>query len=441
MSERSDIRRPLPGKYERRFRRKKKQRFFNLATFCLILLVFSLALFHLISGRRPQPRFMFLTKDSLSRELEVQALIVRDETVYRAPVSGVYRSFVPQGSKVAKNAKVGQILPVDKAEDMRLLNKAENDVNDYRLALLAEGKAGNSRRIFEASNEEIYRSLSILYDHLIQDDQSKSAEIEAELRRTLQQRVEDVAAFDFHDEDLNQLIAERDRREQKLADSMSLMRSEVSGIYIRHMDGLESSLSPGILSEISVPEIRDAFKMPAPQLPSDMIEAGDPVFKLIRSIYQYLVFEDPSSSFDQSDELRKQLRVYCPANGVTLKNCLVTQVRDLPKGTITVLRTSAAVDAFAAYRSIPLTLYLDEQEGLRVPKSVFMDYEPGNVEASLKIVNGGYVHAVKVKITAENPYYALIEPLENSPYPIEVSTMVVLDPASVPEGEALGNTQ
>ncbi len=428
--------------YNRRFHLESKHRAY--VVIAVVLLLVSLTLFSLLRiwQNRPQPRFMFLTEAWLADEVDVDALIIRDETVYKSPVDGVFRSLVAQGSKVSKNAHIGQVVPSKDRDEIRKLDKANNDVNDRRYALLAEGKGGNARRVFEASEDSIHRNIHVLYDVLIKDDTLKISEIETELRLIMQQRVEDAQIFDFEDEELARLISVRDRLEESAFQQIRDIRSEASGIFIRQIDGLELELTKERAMSMTIAELKNYLSSVKSAPLTDEVKAGDSLYKLNRSTEHYFVCHIPTQHMGAVAKLQTsaRVRIHSIANGISIEDAEVIRNDIGRQGSILVFRSSQNLESFVSMRRAPLTLYFNEARGLRVPKSALINYESGNVEADLKIVEGGYVHQVTVKVLENNVEYALIEAKEGSPYAIKEATMILLNPSSMKEGQAIAKT-
>lgn len=425
--------------YDRRFQREGKRRSFIAASVALILLCLTLLLFLRIWQRRPQPRFLFLTEEWLAQEVDLDALLIRDETVYKAPLDGIFRAFVPQGSKVAKGARIGQILPEGDLEEVRKMDKANNDVNDRRYELFAEGKGGNAARVFEAGENAIHRSLHVFYDQVAADDYSKLPELEMELRLVMEQRVEDAQAFSFKDEELDRLISIRDRLEENALDSIRNISSEASGIFIRQLDGLELDLVPEYALSITAKELKNYLAQATLPQSVEEVKSGQDLYKLSRSPDQYFACFIPTASLAKLSGLEEAgyVRIYCPANGITIEKANIVRFEAAGDGALLVLQSRRNLESFVSMRKAPLTIYANESKGLRVPKSALVDYSQGNVEAGLKIVDGGYVQEARVKILTTNEEYALVESLPDSPYTVEVSTMILLNPDSMAAGEPL----
>lgn len=179
-------------------------------------------------------------------------------------------------------------------------------------------------------------------------------------------------------------------------------------------------------------------KAPLPHLVEE-VKAGQDLYKLSRSSDQYFACFIPASSLAKLSGLEEAgyVRVYCPANGITIKKANIVRFEAAPDGALLILQSRQNLESFVSMRKAPLTLYANESKGLRVPKTALVDYSPGNLEAGLKLVDGGYVQEARVKIVSTNEEYALVESLPDSPYKVEVSTMILLNPDSMQAGEPL----
>lgn len=425
--------------YDSNFQEEKKKRIFGIVILVLIAVAATAASFLLIWRVRPKPRFLFLTEEWLANEMELEALIIRDETVYDAPVTGLFRSFIPQGSKVAKSSQIGQIIPADSKDELRKLDKANNDVNERRYELLSEGRGGNAARVFEASEEAIRRNLHVFYDGLAEGRIAEIPEIELDLRLVIEQRLEDAKVFNFEDEDLKTLISQRDRLEEAALNDIRAINADASGIFVRQLDGLERELNPETALSMNVSELQKYLSKAGKLAVSEQVKAGDPLFKLLRSGEQYFVCYIPNKSLPMLADLQNvsSLRVYCPTNGIEIKQADIVRQEAGATGSVLVFSTRQNISAFASMRKAHLKIYLNEEQGLRVPKTALIDYQEGNVEAGIKSIEGGYVHQQNVRIISTNNEYALVESKEGSDFPLKVSTMILLNPQSMKEGEEL----
>lgn len=423
--------------WQRHQGREDRRRLYFFLIAILLLLSLMFYFFLRIWQRRPEPRFMFLNNASLAQEQSADALIIREETVYATPVAGVFRPIVPQGSKVARHAVVGQIVPVSDYDLLRQLDKASNDVNDKRYELLAEGKGGDARRVFAASEEEIRRNIHILYDAMLNEQNSKALAVEDDLRLIMDQRVEDAALFTIDDEDLQNLQESLDRLEKRAANEVREITSEASGTFVRVVDGLESTLTPEKALSITAAEVKSMLAGVLPGNIPETVAAGDPLYKLCRTSEQHFICILPTGTFPVDRDSWPTVRLESELNGIRLDQVSIERAEETEAGLLVAFRSSESPEAFSTFRSTPLTVFLDEQVGLRVPLSALTEWNEGKTRATLSLIDGGYCHRTSVQVLAQNDTYALIKEEADSPCPVQESTLILLNPESMEEGDPI----
>lgn len=424
-------------RYRKQQKRERKQMIFRRVLLLLLLVIITiLSIIIILNRSKPEPNFLFLTVQPLSEEAQADCLIVRDETVYSAPANGYFHSFIPQGSKVAKGEKLGQVVSAESLDALRQIDKANQDVDERRMSLLAKGEGGSAQQIFQSSDEEIRRNIRLFYDLVLSRQENKVAEVDSNLRLLMAQRVLDVENIEFEDGELERLQAYRDGLEEASRGQFVEVLSEHAGSFIRTVDGLEEELIPDKLATITEKELKDYLARSGGGSQAEILEAGDPMYKLSRSIDYYFVTVIPRG-FRSLIERGSQLSASCAANAVELNSLVVERIEEVKEGTLLVLRADTMLEAFAGMRRADLRLNLSRSKGLRVPKTALIGYEEGNLEADIKVVNGGFIRLCPVKILESNAYYALIEATEDSPYKVEVSSMVLLNPESMKEDDPI----
>lgn len=441
-------------KWERKQRRLRGDAIFKTGmALVFVALLMVLYMFKILGNRRESPVFHFLTEEPLAHTVETTALILRDETVYRAPIDGIYRGLIPQGSKVGRGARLGEILPTDKIDELRQLEKAEQDVNDRRFELMGRDSSSDAERIVSASDLSIRRSMTELYDAILNQDLTALHEIDASLRLTLDQRREDLTNFDFKDEELTRLMEYRDRLENSLSGQKRTVTAEVSGIYVRQIDGLESELPVEKVNSLTVGELQTYLSRSLVKAPAvtETVEADKAFYKLCRSIDHYFVALLPRGTLSpenveedgnrRDDYAPRRMSLQIPSKNMSIQDLHLIRAEETRDGTLVALRTNKGLEELVGMRRLPITLAFEESVGLRVPRSALIGYQPGNLEAKVKAVSGGYIQTLPVLIKEISAQYALIESPEGSETPLQVSSLILLNPSSMEEGEAISDVR
>ena len=144
-------------------RRRTSRIFFLVSAILLITIIAMASILRILGRQKPQARFMFLREDSLKRSYETTALIVRDEHVLESPIEGEFVPNFAQGSRVAKDQTVGQIVAPDELNRVNEMFKAESDVIDRRYELLFGEEGSEARRIAEKKDGEINEIFTRFY--------------------------------------------------------------------------------------------------------------------------------------------------------------------------------------------------------------------------------------------------------------------------------------
>lgn len=95
-------------------------------------------------------------------------------------------------------------------------------------------------------------------------------------------------------ESLSQLSEERSSYEQQLSQSMSSVTAPESGVVAFSYDGLEETLKPDALEEITVGQLSGSEKMTYISKVNNVKE-GDPLFRIVRSNQWYIVSNFPAN--------------------------------------------------------------------------------------------------------------------------------------------------
>lgn len=418
-----------------------QRRFVQLSLLVLIVAVLSLLAILSILGRQEAGvQSMFLSRAPIAIEIEGRALIMRDEREALAPRTGIFRSFVPAGTKLAKGALIGQIIPPDKEGELRKLKKVENDISERRLQLLELETKGFARRIFEYSDEQLRHKLHLLYQARAQGDNMKTAEIDADMKLILEQRAEDLRHYPFEDEELKQLLSYQKSLEEAVSHYIKEVRSERSGLFIRSIDHFHLQRMPDDAMDLQPVELDRLLKQTKAGVLAvhPEVEAEQPFYKIANALDHYFaLFVDPS--YESIIRAGDRLRMECPDNGAIMTHCKILRAEPARKQLMLVIHSTDALEAFADMRSCRLKLFVNEQYGLRVPRGALMDFEAGKEEAQIRLIDRGMIQSCPVKVLGYNASYAIIGPVDDSPYPIAEASLIVLNPHEVEDGDDLAH--
>lgn len=419
---------------------KRKIRQLRLIITMITLSIIVITMFlivRILNHYKPETQLMFLEEKEISNRYQVKALLIRDETVFQAAESGTVRSLYADGARVAKNENLAYIILDNQNEEYKELQNIENEIINYQYEIIDnENYAGAKQIDIDTENQlkDVYHSI---YTEILNKNFSNISTDESTLISLLNERNEKLRNYNFDDTRLTELLDYYQELENELGNKSNIVTSSQSGIYIRSVDGLEERLNPDNIDNLTAEDLNDYLSTATQGRlePIQHVEKGDPLYCLTNSIEQYFVFFIPSgNSVDVQisssvDSITKE--------GIPLDNGIVTRSEETDFGTFIVIRCDNSLERLSDRRIVELDVELNKKTGLRIPIDALINFKVGNTEAEIYIEDGGYINKTTVKVTDYNNDYALIESKEDAELPIDVATMVVLNPKDVSIGDSI----
>lgn len=422
-------------------RRRTSRIFFLVSAILLITIIAMASILRILGRQKPQARFMFLREDSLKRSYETTALIVRDEHVLESPIEGEFVPNFAQGSRVAKDQTVGQIVAPDELNRVNEMFKAESDVIDRRYELLFGEEGSEARRIAEKKDGEINEIFTRFYALDELQDTAALRTLSEALRLTLDQRSQDLAQVKFKDSEYQQALEHYESLRRLVENEATLVKAPESGILSYAIDGLEELT----IEEVETKDNREIYDLlnSAPRggnTGRTSFKEEEPLFKMIHGIRQYFICYLPSGLAEDL-AVNQSITGQSLDLGMDFDSLVIRRVDETRQGTLLILEAKSGLERLAALRVSRLSLDLAQERGLKLPRQALIDFKPGKVEAKIKIVSGGFVKETRIRVLDFNEDYALIESAEDAPAEdadlIEASTMVVVNPAAVDVGDPI----
>jgi hypothetical protein len=421
-------------------RRKARSRAVALSIFVLaIMLVTVLMIIAVMQQAKPQPRFVFIQEGEIAHKAQSTGLIIRDETIFNAPAAGLLKPLVTEGSRVASGQKLALIIPADKEEELKALQKCERDIVDLQTELMNNGKGAGAEAIFNESGASLLAIVNLVRADVVKGSLTNLSAYAASLDVILEQRTARLMKIDFKDARLDTLIQTQKSLEKALGLAAGTVVCQKPGIASFKLDGLETVLNQQMAKTIKQDEFEhDVSHAAAASTEDQSVKQNQPVLRISASLDQSLVFLLPdtdaalfvSGSFTSID---------IPIDGVTIGNCQVTHSEMAGSAALVVFRTDRKVEWLADRRIFQAELTLSVTAGLKVPLSSLIDLDAAAGKASLMIIDGGYTRTCMVEVIDMDREYAIIKAIKSEKYKPAVSTILVANPQSIETGEFIGN--
>ncbi len=421
-------------------RRKARNRAIGLSIFVMaIMLVTVLLIIAVMQQARPRPRFMFIQEGELAHTVQSTGLILRDETVFNAPASGLLKPMTTEGSRVAKAQKLALVIPADKEEQLSALQKCEKDIVDLQTELMNSGKGIGAEAVFDESAASLTSIVALIRSDVNKGTLANLNAYATSISVILEQRTTKLMTIDFNDSRLDTLKEAKAGLERSLGLDSGTLVCEKPGIVSFKLDGLESALSQAAAATLTVSDYQKYIGQRAtvPAV-SQTVAKDQPVLRISSSLSQCLMFllPDVDASLYKVDDL---IKINIPADGITVENCRIIRSETSGSSALVVFKTDRKVEWLSDRRMVQAELPVSATLGLKVPASSLIDYDSKTGQASLMIVIKGYTRICKVDVIDQDREYAIIKAIESETYKPEVSTVLVANPDSIEAGESIDN--
>ncbi|MCI8797100.1 MAG: hypothetical protein HFG89_09635 [Dorea sp.] len=283
---------------------------------------------------------MYLTENHVSayevregailRDNSYTGFILRNETIVQAEANGYVSYFANEGSKVGAKTKVYTL------SDNELEFGESTDEESGKLSPDEQSAVLSRVQSFsEGFREEQFQDVYTLKDSIMNILESRSIE-------NRQAQLE--------------LMAQQER------DGVQIYTAASDGVIIYSTDGYESITIDDIAEDIFTKSDYEKKSLKS----NEKVKAGDPVYKLIRDDRWSVVIK-----LDQptADELRdsESVRIrFSKDQEITTAKFSIHNVKDANYG---LLSFDTAMIRYAAERYLDLELILEDESGLKIPKS------------------------------------------------------------------------
>ena len=356
-----------PSKATVKRRRNYAGRVLPLFVFGVIAL-YLMAQLVMMAVKKPETNVETVTYGTIDTPVSRQGIIVRDEYVVKSDRAGTPFYEYSEGDYVTKSSVVCQVK-----------DTASTDVLEKKLQSIDKDilESQKSRSDLSAFAEDIARiennmanTVEMFGSRSMKTDASYLYSMRTQLDSYMMQRNEIWLSEDV--ESLSQLSEERSSYEQQLSQSMSSVTAPESGVVAFSYDGLEETLTPDALEEITVGQVSGSEKMTYISKVNN-VEEGDPLFRIIRSNRWYIVSNFPANEvLDWEVGKTKKLNLI-NEDSTTSVSATIYSITPGESETKVVFSCFTYMDQFMNSRSISFSLESETVEGLKIPNNAIVE--------------------------------------------------------------------
>lgn len=421
---------------------KKRTRVRSIVLVLSVVLVMALTIGVvnlLLQRKTSNPSLQFLMSDRVDESFEVRGIIVRDETMYSAGLSGIIRPLKPEATKVAKAENVAMVLSPAMQDTYEQWKEVVSEISKRRLELIAQGQGQGSSQIFSETDVRMIPLINDLRKASSFGTVKNVDSVQNSVDALVYSRNLKLDTITFQDPTLDELHKKLEALDLVLQKQAVYLRTDSSG-YISYMsDGLESILTPTSLSSLNESNINKILSDGENYKPiSESVKLVAPAYRLSKGSGQTLVLlvKDLPTSFFEIGEGARHISVYLPRENLTIADCIVRSISEASEGTILSVTTSSQVENLIDRRIIEGRIIVDSTYGYKVPNAVLLNYRPSTRRAQLMIVSQGVTKLVEVNVSAQNDRFSVVQDLEGNTF-LSEGTIYVENPQDVKEGHPI----
>ena len=377
---RQEMRPPAPQK-----KRKRKANYLVLPMFVFIVIAIYLFGQMITMGmKKSDIEVETVSMGTIQTPANYTGLIVREEYVATGDRAGQPFYQYTENDYVTKNAVICQIK-----------NTSSTDIIEDKLDELDKDilRSQKERADISAFSEDISRiegnikkAVDSYSSRSMRTDMSYLYTMKTQVTQSMTQRNQIWLTENV--ESLSQLTAEKGIYEQQLADSVSAIRAIGSGVLSFTYDGLEETLTPDTLGDITQAQIKGKGEMTYLSK-AGSVEVGDPLFRVVESNRWYVVTYLPNTAvvnWDKGDAIGLNMQT----EEDTIKILAKIQSIDIgEKEAKVVFSSMEQMDEFIDARTVTFQLGDAAVEGLKVPNNAIVEKSLYRVPKECIVKSGG----------------------------------------------------
>ncbi len=340
----------------------------------LPMFVFAVLLVYLMA----QVVVMFSHKSEIATEtvfygtidtpLTQRALIIRDEYVTKSNRAGTPFYQYGSGAYVKKSAVVCEV------KDTQATNDLEAKIDSIDHDILERQKSRSDLSAFAEDVARIEKHMGEVVDlfssQSMQTDAGYLYSMRSQITNDMNRRNEIWLSENI--ETFGQLNEEKNAYEKQLAQSMSSVSAAQSGVLALSYDGMEETLTPDKLEEITfqnMPENEEMTQISKVKAVAD----GDPLFRVVRSNQWYLLTNLPASEirdWEKGDVYTLDLTTKERTISIP---CVVELLQTGEKETKVVFSCMVNMEDFIDMRSVSFSIQSSLLQGIKIPNSAIVE--------------------------------------------------------------------
>lgn len=256
--------------------------------FLIILTAAAIAVFYGVRYVRlpVDTEVAYITK--CEEKISGSAFFIRNESVSKANKSGMLYTYPSDGDRVGKTHKIATIY--NSSVNPELLQEINNI--DKKIKSIKTNASQNMQNSNEPDEARIVEYTENIIDAVYEDDLREIYLIKNDIKAIRDGTVPEIS------DDLSELQERKDILEEKMGKSKNDIYSQQAGVFISGTDGFEHTLTPEIITNMTVSDF-DALPRDIEQKRLSDVSDGDEICKVADNNEWYIVMKAESEKLSK----------------------------------------------------------------------------------------------------------------------------------------------
>ena len=365
-------------------------------------LVFILGIFITVSGigsLRNNTKTQIAFGGQMEKSYTLEGVIARNETVIKAPESGILEAKVKENELVKKNKHVGSVYIGEVDEEMsQKLSEINQRINELKSQSSGDSHNSDAHKIEEGITSKI--------NDIIMASNSRNAQKVSSLKEDLRLLSDKRATVSGSKADMSTILAELQSKKEYYENQFNSTKydltSPVAGLFSSNIDGYEEILNIDTLNNITVSEYQTLRKK---KLSKEEIQASNVECKIINN-YQWSIVTAVNDSTASALEVGKNVYVrFGGDNKDYIAKISYISPKESNKYAVVITSTENCEYALGA-RQIDFELVCGRYTGLKIPVSAI---QVRSDVTGVYVVQNSTLHFKEINVLYKDGKTAIVE--------------------------------
>ncbi|KXB41981.1 HlyD family efflux transporter periplasmic adaptor subunit [Amygdalobacter nucleatus] len=434
----ADVNRKIDSAIFKMQRQEKRRRLITVFCFSFSLLLLAIVIGKVILNQTSAKMELHILKNGdLEQQFPAFGFVAREEKVLYSPVAGEIEAIKAEGSLVAADEEIANIVTSDISEIKHKNDNIERQISEQILTLLKRGQNTQANQLFAKADVAMLPTLNLLRQDLAENKLGHINNYVYTLQPFLQERNFSLRQMNLADPIIDSLRTEQKVLVHELQEKARIIETPSAGLISYKINPQLIDINTETIQSMSYDQFITYYNAAKPSASSNgkKVKEQVPVIRLVDTRYQYFLLQVANAK--SSDfTVNKAYKLLVAGVGQTIENCTVLRVTPDNGGVLLLLKSDRNVEVLLDQVAIKAKLIKATKSGLIVPK-VALVYEDAKRESTayVEVLKGGFVEKVSVRVVDSNEQYAIIEGLNEKDNVISENAIVVLNPRQVKVGQ------